>query len=133
MTPKQLEDIRRVSELRFGAELAPDALGGYLEQEDGVYKVVRLPAEDDPMLQRIGQVRVRERMFIDVLDGHYERFCGDMRSAYSSWRDAAGLEAKLQREVKRSEYVGCSGFMELACGFGVSAFPDGIPFAVRKI
>ncbi|MFZ0255891.1 MAG: hypothetical protein WAN46_09630, partial [Gammaproteobacteria bacterium] len=44
----QLRRIRTVAKLRFAAELAPEAFSGYLSTgDDGMYRVDRLPAEQD--------------------------------------------------------------------------------------
>ena len=42
--------IRQTAEIKFAQSFASDAFDGYLaEQEDGHYKLVRLPADNDPV------------------------------------------------------------------------------------
>jgi hypothetical protein len=49
-----LENVRRISELRFASDLAPYAFQSYLSEDKkkGLYQVTRLPASDDPLLTR---------------------------------------------------------------------------------
>jgi hypothetical protein len=57
---RELQAIRNVAELRYAADLAPAAFTGYLAKDrKGVFSVQRLPATDDPMLQRLRAVRER--------------------------------------------------------------------------
>ncbi|MBT8132397.1 MAG: hypothetical protein KJO35_09025, partial [Gammaproteobacteria bacterium] len=55
---KSLADIAEVSLLRYADQLAPAAFGAYLNTTDeGTYEILRLPAENDPMLERIERIR----------------------------------------------------------------------------
>lgn len=94
-------EVRRVSELRFAADIAPDAFSHYLQQSRGRYHVVGLPAQDDPMLARIAQIRERDNLLIDSLDQHYGIFYQGMRPAYRQWRLASFKEGSEMRELKR--------------------------------
>ena len=105
LSPAQLRSIRRVSELRFAADLAPDSLNGYLVQTDeGVYRVDRLPARNDPMLARVHQIREREYMLIDAVNAHYDNFYEDIRVPYDDWRKYRSQEAEAQRQVERKAF-----------------------------
>lgn len=94
-------EVRRVSELRFAADIAPDAFSHYLQQSRGRYHVVGLPAQDDPMLARIAQIRERDNLLIDSLDQHYGIFYQGMAPAYRQWRLASFKEGSEMRELKR--------------------------------
>ncbi len=84
---KQLLRIREVSELRYAADLLPDAFGNYLgRDETGQITVERLPAEDDPMVARIRQVREQEYLFIDTTDQQYADLYTEMTPVYDLWR-----------------------------------------------
>ncbi len=94
--------IRRVAELRFAADLAPEAFDGYLQRDDkGRYSIVRLPARDDQMYRRIREIRERDFMLIDTLSGHVDNFYGEMQGPYGEWRRARAAEAAALREVER--------------------------------
>ena len=102
LTPEEVADIRQVAELRFAAWLAPDVFAPYLaEDEEGIWTVKRLPAADDPMLQRVLAIREREYMLIDTLTSHYEVFYANMWDPYVSWRQSRAEEVEALREVER--------------------------------
>ena len=94
-------EVRRVAELRFAADIAPDAFSHYLEQSRGRYHVLSLPASDDPMLSRIAQIRERDNLLIDSLDQHYGMFHDGMAPAYRQWRLASFKEGSEMRALKR--------------------------------
>ena len=100
--------IRRVAEMRFARDFASGAFADYLEEDDaGQISLRRLPAEDDPMLNRVRGLRQRHYVFVDTLQGHYKGFAEDMYTPYQEWRRASyeetialrELEAESQREM----------------------------------
>ena len=102
----EVQNIRRVSELRFAAWLAPDAFRPYLtEDEDGIWHVNRMPARDDPMLTRVLQIREREYMLIDTVTAHYEHFYADMWDPYVGWRKSRVEEVNAKRELQRKAWT----------------------------
>ena len=55
LSAKEISAIRQTSELMFFADMAPTAFGEHLaEDEDGKVTMVRLPAENDPMVKEVG-------------------------------------------------------------------------------
>ncbi len=87
LTAEQREEIRFVALLRYGKALVPASFDGYLQENpDGTVSILRLPASNDPLLQRIGQIREHEYLFIDVVDEEYQRFFGDIKPVYDMWR-----------------------------------------------
>jgi hypothetical protein len=85
-----LREVRQVAQLSFAADLAPEVLGGYV-QEDKTSKpvlkrVVRLPATNDPVAQRVERIRERDAGVIDTLDGYYTGFSEQMQQAYGDFR-----------------------------------------------
>jgi hypothetical protein len=98
----QLREVRRVADLRFGKALTPEAYGPYLEVDaKGHYRAVGLPAEDDPMAQRVARIRQRDYAVIDALDQHYRNFHQEVDDRYSEWRRATFDELKDLRELER--------------------------------
>ena len=100
--------VRRVAEMRFARDFASGAFADYLQEDDaGQISLRRLPAEDDPMLNRVRGLRQRHYVFIDTLQGHYNGFAEDMYTPYQEWRRASyeetialrELEAESQREM----------------------------------
>ena len=102
MSQKELARIREVSELRFAAELVPDAYGDYIEEKRGRYVVRRLPAEDDPMMQRMRSVREREYMLVDTLNEYYANLYYELSTPYEDWRRMSREETLTYQELKRS-------------------------------
>lgn len=85
---KALSNIVEISLLRHAAELAPSAFGEYLHQaDDGRYSLIRLPAEGDPMLERIERIRGVEYVMTDAVDAKYQELHADIASIYDLWRD----------------------------------------------
>jgi hypothetical protein len=83
--------------------MSPLAFDGYLaEGDDGIIEVVRLPAENDPSVARMRQIRERDRLVIDTLNEHYANFYYGIALPYRSWRKTARQEAINYRNVKRS-------------------------------
>lgn len=94
-------EIRSIAELRYAAELSPEAFGEHVEKNRrGRYEIRRLPADGDPMYERALRVREREYMVVDLLNGHYDRFHADVEGSYDSWRTTARQEAQAVREVR---------------------------------
>ncbi len=101
LTPKSLTDVRRVAEMRFAAELAPDVFADYLAAPDGGYAVNRLPAEQDPMLARIRHIRERDYLLIDTVNDHYDGYYRDLQDSYYNWRKFRREETENLRRVER--------------------------------
>lgn len=95
------EKIRLVTELRFARSFAPEAFDGYLEKDGkGTYQVLRLPAEGDPMLERVTSIRERDQMFIDTLQEYYRSFGSQMQVPYEEWRKQTYEEAVALQELQ---------------------------------
>lgn len=102
LTDKQRIAIRQIAEIRFAADMVPDAFFSHVSKDDkGQYRLDRLPAEEDPALQRVRVVRERDFLLIDTLNGHYDNFYLEMATPYQEWRKARSSEAAALREVKR--------------------------------
>jgi len=57
-----IQRIRQISEMQFFADMAPDTYGNYVTTDDsGMTSLLRLPAENDPMIDRLRQIRERDR------------------------------------------------------------------------
>ncbi len=103
MESNQLTQIRQVSELQFFADMAPSVYNDYLSSDkDGVVSVVRLPAENDPSVARMRQIRERDRLVVDTLNEHYANFYYGIAIPYNSWRKTSRAETVKYRQEKRS-------------------------------
>lgn len=103
LKPGSIETIREVAELKFAADLAPDAFADYLEtNRKGRQKIERLPAAGDPMIARIAEIRERDYMFVDTLNEHYAQFCTRMDRPYDDWRAFSFEEQVALQELRRA-------------------------------
>ena len=101
LTTQERESIRQVAELRFARNFAQDSFANYLAKDNnGKYKIQRLPAENDPMLNRVRNLRQRNYVFVDTLQGYYTGFSEEMYSPYQEWRKLSFEEVVAEREAK---------------------------------
>jgi hypothetical protein len=99
----EITNIRRIAQLRFAADIAPRAFGGYLQRGDGgEYGIVHLPSEDDPMFGRVRAIEQRDLLMIDTLNGHFDNFHREMQQPYTEWRKARSDEAERQKALEKS-------------------------------
>jgi len=95
------ENVRLVTELLFARSFSPHAFDGYLGQNrKKQYVVLRLPAEEDPMLERVRSIRERDQLFIDTLQEYYVTFDAQMDGPYQEWRKLSYQEAVALRELR---------------------------------
>ena len=111
LDPDELVEVRRVAQLDYAAELAPMAFQDYLLiDRKGRKAVARLPAEDDPMMARVAEIREREYFFVDVLNQHYANFSEQMTDPYDNWRMFSYEEqmalAALRRKATTQQVLG---------------------------
>ncbi|MBT8113083.1 MAG: hypothetical protein KJO81_10945 [Gammaproteobacteria bacterium] len=102
LTEENLIAIRNTSEIRYAAGISPDPFADYIDSgPNGQSLITRLPANDDPMLDRVRKVRDREFLFIDTINEHYSNFYGEMWEPYENWRKYYLIEAEQRRAVER--------------------------------
>jgi hypothetical protein len=110
LTAEDVTTIRATAKMKFAQSFAPDAFSDHIaETKEGDFVLKRLPAPDDPMLQRVERVREREYLFIDTLDEYYENYHRNKYVAYQNWRAATYEEAiayKLLRAEARRRTIG---------------------------
>lgn len=103
LSANDLENVRRISELRFASDLAPYAFSSYMTQDKkGMKQVVRLPSDDDPMIQRMDRIRERDYALLDTINEHYSLFADNMSEPYTNWRRYSYSELEAKDEAKRA-------------------------------
>jgi hypothetical protein len=94
-------EVRRVTQLEFANDLAPQAMEGYLERDPkGLMKVARLPAENDPIAARVERIRERDAGVIDTVNGYYANFADKMGTSYGQWRRASFDEIEKEQRTR---------------------------------
>jgi hypothetical protein len=95
------KNVRLVTELVFAKSFSEDAFQGYLaENRKGKLLVMRLPAEDDPMLERVRVIRERDHLFVDTMQEYYGSFNGEMIGPYQEWRKLSYEEVVALQELR---------------------------------
>jgi len=103
---RQLQQTRQISELQFFSDMSPAAYNGYLAiDKKGITHVVRLPAENDPSVARMRQIRERDRLVVDTLNEHYANFYYGIAIPYRNWRKTSRAESIKFRQEKRSAKI----------------------------
>ncbi len=103
LEPEYVRRLQQVSELKFFADMSPQSYGEHLQtDEDGIISLQRLPAENDPAVARLRQIRERDRLVVDMLNEHYANFYYGIAIPYRAYRKASREESVNYRQVKRS-------------------------------
>lgn len=98
---REITEIRTISEMLFAKRFSSEVFDDYLEQDrNGVYEIISLPANNDPLLNRIRDIRERDFMFIDTVQDYYATYVRQMRLPYDSWREQSYYETITLRELE---------------------------------
>jgi len=98
-----VQNLQQISELKFFEDMSPQSYGAHLQSDkDGQVTINRLPAENDPAVHRLRQIRERDRLVVDMLNEHYANFYYGISIPYHAYRKASREEAVNYRQVKRS-------------------------------
>ena len=106
LTLDDLARIRAVAEVGFGHSLVPEAFARHVEPKpEGGHVLRRLPADGDPMLARVRDIRQREHLFIDQVNEYYDDFSAGIQGSYHEWRRQAFISRREQRELKQKAHA----------------------------
>jgi hypothetical protein len=72
-----------------------------VQDRKGLYSVTRLPAADDPVVQRMQRVRERDYALVDTLNEYYANFGGTIAVPYTEWRKYTHEELEAEAQAKR--------------------------------
>lgn len=127
----QLLQIRNLSKVLFAQDFVPSAFDGFVDnKEDGTVALKRIPAENDPMMQRVARISARNDLFLDVIQDYYRAFNKNMEDPYQEWRKLSYKEVLYARQLKelgRREKI--AGVAAIAGGLAVAS--KGKNFATR--
>ncbi|WP_231871133.1 hypothetical protein [Halioglobus sp. HI00S01] len=120
------QNVRLVSELLFAQDFSPEAFEGYLARNPkDVYLVMRLPADNDPMLERVRTIRERDHMYIDTMQAYYDSFGEEMLGPYDEWRRLSYEEVIAMQELRaESRRRLIAGAVAVAAGIAGAANSD---------
>lgn len=111
------ETLRALSELRFARNFSPEAYGEHVRTNHrGELEIIRLPADNDPIMARIRAIRERDYMFIDTLQEHYDTFQRRMETPYQTWRAESYQEVIATRQLKRESTARMVGGIAAVAG-----------------
>lgn len=135
LRPEDRKSIRLVSELLFAQDFSPEAFDGYLGQSrSDVYLILRLPADNDPMLERVRSIRERDHVYIDTMQEYYNNFSGEMAGPYQDWRKLSYEEAMALQELKaESRRRLIAGAIAVAAGIAGASSSDGSSRAAGNV
>ncbi|MBL4582225.1 MAG: hypothetical protein JKY29_10435 [Gammaproteobacteria bacterium] len=103
LTNQQIVEVRTISELLFARRFSPEVFDAYLStNRQGNLVITALPAETDPVLQRVRDIRERDFMFIDTVQDYYATYVRQMRLPYDTWRALSYDETIELRELRAS-------------------------------
>lgn len=110
LTSRDRATVRQVAEMRFAERFASAAFSDYVRQNGERYTLQKLPAEGDPMLERVRKIRARDHLYVDTLQGYYQQFNTDMLGPYQEWRKLSYEEAlaleQVQAEARKDLLLG---------------------------
>ena len=135
LTEDEILEIRRVSSLRFAADIAPTSFSNHLAIDpDGRTVVDRLPAVDDPMFVRVERIRERDDMLIDTLNEYYADFHMGMESPYRRWRAFAYEELVALRKLKRDANIRLvAGAVAIIGGIALATIGAPVPIELLSV
>ncbi|MAH73743.1 MAG: hypothetical protein CBC09_06310 [Cellvibrionales bacterium TMED49] len=95
-------ELRRLSEMRFAQRFSSEAFSQYTQTDkEGKLKIVRLPADADPLLERVRRIRDRDHLYIDRMQEFYDGFSRQMHGPYQDFRRASYDSVVKARQLQK--------------------------------
>lgn len=125
----ELDNLKTIADLRFGASFNDDAFMEYMDTSRNQIKLVSKPSDNDPLLQRVQAIRIREQLFVDNLQQNYTSFVQNMDASYLRWQEASFTEKQLREEAEREGlYETIGGILLVGLAIAAAASSDGDDF-----
>jgi len=110
--PGQADMINTITDIRFAQNFAPNAFSDILTKRTvnkagasySRYGLNGKPDALDPMMKRIKNIQLRDQMFIDTMQVHYDGFSSDMTSSYKVWQEQSFGEAVAARAASSAAF-----------------------------
>ena len=114
---QKIAEIQTLAEVRFAADLAPDAFKDYIStSRNGQVSVTQLPADNDLIMNRVKLIKTQDELLVDTLDDYYGQFYREMKPSYDEWRYATYEEAVKLRQMKKQARGRLLGGVALIAG-----------------
>jgi len=131
LSAQEIEEIRQIAALKYASSMAPDAFGPYLAtDEDGRVSLQRLPAEEDPMFERVEAVKVRDDLLVDTINDYYDIYYQDLWEPYSNWRryrhEEVSTLRKLERQALTRQVLGITAIVGAIALGGVADYETAV-------
>ncbi|MDA1023313.1 MAG: hypothetical protein O2817_08240 [Proteobacteria bacterium] len=110
---KERTALKSITDLRFAASFSESEFSKYLGKKEGILgnedffgfggshiTLLNMPADEDPKFVKTKAIRVRDQLFIDNMQTHYQKFESKMNESYAVWQKQSLQEAKALREAK---------------------------------
>jgi len=102
---EKLAKLKNLTDIRFGANFSEAAFAPYMKVHGGHVSLIGYPDKNDAMLRRIKAIRVRDQLFTDRMQPHYEQFNQKMQASYALWQEQSFNELKAEHAA-RKEAIG---------------------------
>ncbi len=121
----QLENLKYIANLQFGASFNDVAFADYLKTDGEQIKLVSKPSDEDPLFQRVQAIRIQEQLFVDNLQHNYAMFSQNMNDSYMAWQKASFVEQQLKDDAETTSALKIAGGILLIAGGIAAAVFDG--------
>ncbi|MAJ87198.1 MAG: hypothetical protein CMK28_04100 [Porticoccaceae bacterium] len=102
LSRKEAINLRSLSEILFAQQFSPEPFNEYTTKKAGnTSEILRLPAENDPILKRIRKIRDREYLYIDRMQEYYDEFASKMHAPYQEFRRSSYDSVVKSRQLKK--------------------------------
>lgn len=99
---KKLAEIQSITDLRFAANFSEDAFSQYLKVRGSKVSLKGYPSDDDVMLKRVKALRIRDQLFTDRMQPHYEQFNKKMADSYALWQKQSASEVQAAKTARNA-------------------------------
>ncbi len=122
LSDQELLNVRSTTKVLFARDFIPAAFDSYVQtDENGISRLARIPANDDPFIKKVDRIRARNDLFLDVIQDYYRAFNNNMSAPYQEWRKLSYKEVLLERQLReqaRKEKI--AGVVAIAGGVAAS-------------
>ncbi len=126
LRPEEIAAIRTMTLLRYASSISPEPFNRYIMKDgDGRFAITRLPARNDPMMQRVNAIRARDELLMDTLTGLYDNYYLQLWEPYQNWRRFRAEELRTMHQIEHDAFVRqAMGFAAILGAVALGAISD---------